>query len=62
MVASGESFDEAVHSMNLSQLQEIAVSAGVFPSGTKTTKNKLLKEYDNRVSIDMDQALQQNLL
>jgi len=51
VVASGESFDEAVHSMNLSQLQEIAVSAGVFPSGTKTTlKNKLLKEYDNRVS------------
>ena len=51
VVANGENFDEAIHSMNLSQLQEIAVSAGVFPSGTKTTlKNKLLKEYDNRVS------------
>jgi len=48
-VASGESFEEAVASMSLSQLQEIAVNAGVFPSGTKATlKNKLLKEYENR--------------
>lgn len=48
-VASGESFEEAVGSMSLSQLQEIAVEAGVFPSGTKATlKNKLLKEYENR--------------
>ena len=48
-VASGESFEEAVASMSLSQLQEIAVQAGVFPSGTKATlKNKLLKEYENR--------------
>ena len=48
-LASGESFDEAVASMSLSQLQEIAVQAGVFPSGTKATlKNKLLKEYENR--------------
>ena len=48
-VASGESFEEAVHSMSLSQLQEIAVNASVFPSGTKATlKNKLLKEYENR--------------
>ncbi len=48
-LASGESFEEAVSTMGLSQLQEIAVNAGVFPSGTKTTlKNKLLKEYENR--------------
>lgn len=48
-VASGESFQEAVKTMGLSQLQEIAVNAGVFPSGTKTTlKNKLIKEYENR--------------
>jgi len=48
-LASGERFDEAVASMSLSQLQEIAVEAGVFPSGTKATlKNKLLKEYENR--------------
>jgi hypothetical protein len=48
-LASGESFEEAVSAMNLSQLQEIAVKAGVFPSGTKATlKNKLLKEYENR--------------
>lgn len=48
-LASGENFEEAVASMSLSQLQEIAVEAGVFPSGTKTTlKNKLMKEYENR--------------
>jgi hypothetical protein len=48
-LASGESFEEAVSTMGLSQLQEIAVQAGVFPSGTKTTlKNKLIKEYENR--------------
>lgn len=48
-LASGESFEEAVSTMGLSQLQEIAVEAGVFPSGTKTTlKNKLMKEYENR--------------
>ena len=35
--------------MSLSELQEVAVKAGVFPSGTKATlKNKLLKEYENR--------------
>lgn len=48
-LASGERFEEAVNTMGLSQLQEIAVEAGVFPSGTKTTlKNKLMKEYENR--------------
>jgi hypothetical protein len=48
-LASGERFEEAVTTMGLSQLQEIAVNAGVFPSGTKTTlKNKLMKEYENR--------------
>ena len=48
-LSSGESFKEAVNSMSLSQLQEIAVKASVFPSGTKVTlKNKLLKEYENR--------------
>ena len=48
-LASGESFEGAVSTMGLSQLQEIAVNAGVFPSGTKTTlKNKLMKEYENR--------------
>ena len=44
-VASGEAFEEAVTSMSLSQMQEIAVKSGVFPSGTKATlRNKLLKE------------------
>ena len=50
-LASGESFEDAVSTMGLSQLQEIAVQAGVFPSGTKTTlKNKLIKEYENRTN------------
>ena len=47
--ATGEDFEDAVTGMNLSQLQEIAVQAGVIPSGTKATlKNKLLKEYQNK--------------
>lgn len=47
-LSSGENFADAIGGLTLSQLQEIAVEAGVFPSGTKTTlKNKLLKEYEN---------------
>jgi hypothetical protein len=50
-IASGESFGDAVGEMSLTQLQEIAVKAGVFPSGTKATlRNKLIKEYENRTS------------
>ena len=48
-LASGESFEDAVTNMSLSELQEIAVKSGVFPSGTKATlRNKLLKEFENR--------------
>ena len=47
-LSSGEDFSDAVGNLSLSDLQEIAVKAGVFPSGTKATlKNKLLKEYEN---------------
>ena len=47
-LSSGEDFGDAVGNLSLSELQEIAVNAGVFPSGTKATlKNKLLKEYEN---------------
>lgn len=47
-LSSGEDFGDAVGNLSLSDLQEIAVKAGVFPSGTKATlKNKLLKEYEN---------------
>ena len=39
-------FAEDLASMNLTDLQSLAVSAGVFPSGNKTTlKNKLKKEF-----------------
>jgi hypothetical protein len=49
-VTSGENFEEVVTSMSLTDMQEIAVQAGVFPSGTKATlRNKLIKEYQNRV-------------
>ena len=42
----GSDFEESLSSMSLSDMQELAVSAGIFPSGTKTTlKNKILKEY-----------------
>lgn len=41
-----EKFEEDLASMNLTDLQSLAVSAGVFPSGNKTTlKNKLKKEF-----------------
>ena len=48
-LASGADFESSLNSMNLTEMQEIAVRAGVFPSGTKTTlKGKLLKEYKSR--------------
>ena len=38
------SFEDSLSSMNLSEMQELAVQAGVFPSGTKMTlKTKLIK-------------------
>lgn len=41
-----EAFESSLASMQLSQMQELAVKAGVFPSGTKfTLKNKLIKAY-----------------
>lgn len=41
-----EDFEDTLASMQLSQMQELAVKAGVFPSGTKLTlKNKLIKAY-----------------
>ena len=42
-----EKFEEDLANMNLTDLQSLAVSAGVFPSGNKTTlKNKLKKEFN----------------
>jgi len=42
----GTDFEESLSSTSLTDMQELAVSAGIFPSGTKTTlKNKILKEY-----------------
>jgi hypothetical protein len=39
-------FSENLASMNLSDMQEIAVRAGVFPNGNKTVlKNKLVKAF-----------------
>lgn len=39
-------FNENLASMNLSDMQEIAVRAGVFPNGNKTAlKNKLIKAF-----------------
>ena len=48
-LSNGSEFEGSLNSMNLTEMQEIAVRAGVFPSGTKTTlKGKLLKEYKAR--------------
>lgn len=39
-------FEENVASMNLTDLQEVAVRAGVFPNGNRTVlKNKLVKAF-----------------
>ena len=46
---SGADFEGSLSSMNLTEMQELAVKAGIFPSGTKATlKAKLLKEYQAR--------------
>lgn len=45
-VSSADEFDSALEELQLTNLQEMAVNAGVFPSGTKATlKNKLRKAF-----------------
>jgi hypothetical protein len=45
-VSSGEDFDEKIEELSLTELREMAVNAGVFPSGTKALlKNKLRKSF-----------------
>lgn len=45
-VSSEEELEEALEERQLTDLQEMAVTAGVFPSGTKATlKNKLRKAF-----------------
>jgi len=45
-VSSAEDFDEKIEELSLTELQEMAVNAGVFPSGTKALlKNKLRKSF-----------------
>jgi hypothetical protein len=40
--------EENLSSMNLSDMQEVAVRAGIFPNGNKTVlKNKLIKAFKN---------------
>ena len=41
-------FEANLAEMNLSEMQEVAVRSGVFPSGNKTVlKNKLIKSFKN---------------
>ena len=41
-----EELESKMEGMNLRQIQEIAVSANIYPSGNKTTlKNKIRKEF-----------------
>lgn len=45
-----EEFEGSLATMQLTQLQELAVEAGVFPSGTKVTlKTKLIKAYKHMI-------------
>ena len=42
-------FEERLETMNISQMQEMAVSASIFPSGNRSgLKNKLSKEFKTR--------------
>ena len=42
-------FEARLEGMTLSQMQELAVKASIFPSGNKTTlKNKLSKEFKSK--------------
>ena len=44
-----EVFEKDLASMNLTEMQSVAVKAGVFPSGNKTVlKNKLIKEFKSQ--------------
>ena len=44
-------FEENLAGMNLTDMQRLAVKAGLLPSGNRTTlKNKLLKEFKARTS------------
>ena len=46
-----EVFQENIAGMNLTDMQRLAVKAGLLPSGNRTTlKNKLLKEFKARTS------------
>jgi hypothetical protein len=48
-VESLASLEEKLSSMNIREMQEMAVNASVFPSGNKTTlKNKLKKEFKTK--------------
>jgi hypothetical protein len=46
-VSTAEEFDNTIEDLQLTNLQELAVKAGVFPSGTKATlKTKLRKAFN----------------
>ena len=46
---SAESLESKMEGMNLRQIQEMAVTANIYPSGNKTTlKNKLRKEFKSK--------------
>tara|TARA_R110000824_G_scaffold182512_5_gene363449 strand:- start:1298 stop:1693 length:396 start_codon:yes stop_codon:yes gene_type:complete len=46
-------FEGKLGEMNLSQMQELAVKASIFPSGNKTSlKNKLKREFRSRFGSD----------
>lgn len=48
---NAETFEESLKSMSLTDLRELAVKSGVFPSGNKASlKNKLRKEFSFRAN------------
>ena len=58
--SSDEELEAKMSDMSLPELQSLAVETGVFPSGNRTTlKNKLKKEFKNRVFLGKGRVISQ---
>jgi len=54
-----QELESKITDMSMPELQSLAVEVGVFPSGNRTTlKNKLKKEFKNRVFLGKGKVLQ----
>jgi hypothetical protein len=57
--SSASEFEKSIEGMQLTELQEFAVSVGVFPSGTKLTlRNKLKKAFHQYTNCGSSKIVQ----